>query len=1340
MSQRVFRKDHIVGISVFLIGMTLSLLLFMSLYLSDRERLRHELDTRAIERTQVFEEELREVWERLNVVRGLLIASDGVTQEAFVTFASNVLELMPEFETLIWIEADDKDMDHNLTLVYPPREPQVVNKLAARYRDAFSKTLDSQSHSFTFPMYHESGQHPGQLNVTLIVPVNKAIKAKKSGVLRDAHLGDIVAEINISKLIETAMERFIKIPGGLDIYVYDATPSNNAQLLHFHPSRTREDASTTTASVDPSKERWHAETVLQAGGQRWRVVFTPVEKFLAPYFLLPNIFLAFGLIVSILFAGYVQTLVNRRNAVALEVKLRTTALTESEARIRSILDNALDGIISIDQHGIVQTFNPAAEKIFGFIAEDVIGNNVSMLMPEPYRSKHDGYIGSYLGGGAGKIMGTRSEVVGQRKDGTTFPMAISLSQMRVGDTLQFTGITRDITAIKEAETAIKQSEERLKRSQRFANIGSWDWDIKTGITYWSENVAPLFGLEEGEREIKHEVLRLYHEEDRERVLAAIDACINGGEEYRVEHRVVWPDGTVHWLLERGDVVRDAGNIPIQMLGVALDITQRKQAEEASARSEYRLKQFFEASTEAIFFHEDGIILDVNQGITEIFGYEPEDVLGKNLLNFVAPGSKDIAIWQMQTMDTGAIEINAVKKEGSEIPIEIRAKTLDSDSNRAKRVVTLHDISERKAAEDELRLSEERIRAIVDTVIDGIITIDNLGIVQTFNPAAEKTFGYAAAEVIGNNVSMLMPEPYHSNHDSYIANYQQGGEAKIIGSGREVVGKKKDGSTFPMELAVEKTEVSGKHMFTGVVRDISDRKQWEHNLIEAKEAAEKANNAKSQFLSSMSHELRTPLNAIMGYTQLVEYGDNLTPQQKLNLQEAYKAGNHLLELINDVLDLTKIEEDNLEQLAEPVSLEAILDECYSLTEPMTRKHGIAMEFQCKPCFIQGDHTRLKQVMLNLLSNAVKYNRAGGNVRVDCERGVKGQIRISVKDTGRGMERSHLDQLYQPFNRLGMESGDIEGTGIGLVITKRYVEMMGGNISVESTPGVGSTFSITLNEASAPSTPKHVHYPRDNEVPVITRSGRILIVEDNPTNQELFLQQMKILGHQTSVASNGEDGLGQWRSGDFDLVLSDINMPVMDGYEFVRSMRTAEHESGMDRTPVIAITANALKGEKERCLSEGMDDYLSKPVDLTQLELTLKKWIKISPNPDDSKEEAIMPDDTRQPENDSPIDPEALTRMVGDNRDMHRQLLLKFVETTPVIIQQIHTASSEKRADIVGDLGHKLKSSARAIGANELADVCQALEQAGKENNWLNIVQLDSRLDSLMDTIKIYVDQL
>jgi len=398
------------------------------------------------------------------------------------------------------------------------------------------------------------------------------------------------------------------------------------------------------------------------------------------------------------------------------------------------------------------------------------------------------------------------------------------------------------------------------------------------------------------------------------------------------------------------------------------------------------------------------------------------------------------------------------------------------------------------------------------------------------------------------------------------------------------------------------------------RDVTQRNRLDRALQEtnvalesARFAAEKANLAKSDFLSSMSHELRSPLNAILGFAQLMESGSPLpTPAQKASIDQILQAGWYLLELINEILDLALIESGKLSLSLEPISLAEVLSDCQAMIEPQAQRSGIDMSFprfDC-PLFVSADRTRLKQVFVNLLSNAIKYNRAGGAVEVTCSANTAERIRIGFRDSGEGLSPEMLAQLFQPFNRLGQEAGAEEGTGIGLVVSKRLVELMGGEIGAQSTVAVGSVFWVELNSAAAlqlgadaskPAGAAQVQGQAD------TRVRTLLCVEDNPAN---LLLVEKLIARRPDIrllsAGDGPRGIEIARASQPDVILMDINLPGINGLE---ALGLLAEDPATAHIPVIALSANAMPRDIERGLEAGFFRYLTKPIKVNEFMDTL-----------------------------------------------------------------------------------------------------------------------------------------
>ena len=691
-----------------------------------------------------------------------------------------------------------------------------------------------------------------------------------------------------------------------------------------------------------------------------------------------------------------------------------SALRESE--FQRITTNQHDIVSTADIAGRITAVNDKFCEVSGYSREELLGQNHRMLKS----GKHPGSFYQDLWNtiSSGKVW--HGTICNKKKDGEEYWVESTIVPFldENGRPYKYVSARTDITAH-------RLSEDRLNRSQEFANIGTWDWNIETGDLYWSDRIWPLFGYKKAVTETTYEnFLGAVHEDDRQYVIDSVSNCVEKGEDYNIEHRVVWPDGTVRWMHESGDVTRDENGKALHMLGVVQDITARKITEGKLIESEEQNRLLLESAGEGIYGLDiDGRVTFVNPAVCEVFGYSAEEVIGQRMHDLVHHSYAD----------------------GSAYP---REKC-----------------------------------PIYATRNDGLV-----------HKSADEVFWH------------------------------------------------KDGSSIPVEYTSTPIRKSGKVVGAVVTfRDISERLKAKEALLQAKKEAEEANHAKSHFLSSMSHELRTPMNAIIGFSQLLtmETGSPLDESQLENVNEISRAGNHLLELINDVLDLAKIESGRIDLSIETVYLAEVITESLQLIMPLAQKRGIEIQLKLDGAEItvesmydmgvavRADNIRLRQAILNLLSNAVKYNVEQGSIVIDCvSTGAcvnDGMIRICVSDTGAGLTEDEQAQLFRPFNRLGADQSEIEGTGIGLVITKNIIELMNGSIGAESQKGKGSTFWLEIPKVNN-AQPVHkqevekMDSAREQSTNITEEQHSVLYIEDNPANLRLVAQLLGRLPNINMVSAH------------------------------------------------------------------------------------------------------------------------------------------------------------------------------------------------------------------------------
>jgi len=484
-----------------------------------------------------------------------------------------------------------------------------------------------------------------------------------------------------------------------------------------------------------------------------------------------------------------------------------------------------------------------------------------------------------------------------------------------------------------------------------------------------------------------------------------------------------------------------------------------------------LEWLLESATDAMIITDrEGRIILANPPVEQLFGYPRQELIGKPMEILLpqrfrhAHGSQRTNYFDQpraRNMGTG-MELIGQRQDGCEFPVDVSLSPLKTELGLLV-MATIHDISRRKQAEDALRESEARLRAIFDTAVDGIITIDERGLIERFNPAAENLFGYTEAEVIGHNVSMLMPSPYHQAHDGYLANYRQTGEKKIIGIGREVVGLRKDGSTFPMDLAVGETQQSQRRMFTGTVRDISERKQAEEQRTQLMLELESANEELKNFGYVVSHDLKAPLRAIGSLANWLstDYADKFDDEGREHMRLLIGRVHRMDGLIDGILQYSRV--GRVKEVAVEVDLNQLVSDVIDLLDP---PENIAISVENSLPTIMTEPTRIQQVFQNLISNAIKYmDKAEGKINIACSAEDR-QWKLSIADNGPGIEQQHFEKIFQLFQTLAPRDR-VESTGVGLSLVKKIVEMYGGRVWLESTMGQGSTFFFTLPRMTATS---------------------------------------------------------------------------------------------------------------------------------------------------------------------------------------------------------------------------------------------------------------------------------
>ena len=795
-------------------------------------------------------------------------------------------------------------------------------------------------------------------------------------------------------------------------------------------------------------------------------------------------------------------------------------------------------------------------------------------------------------------------------------------------------------------------------------------------------------------------------------------------------------------------IYDATGKPTHLLGVSIDITAHVKMEEVLRLSSERMH---EAQRIAKMGNWE---LDLQSGklewSDEIFSLFEIDknkfgATYEAFLNGIHPDDREMVnqAYSQSLKDRKPYQItHRLMMSGGHVKwVEERCETdFDGEGKPLKSRGTVQDITRQKIAEDLLRDSELKYHSVVAALSEGIVLNAKDGSIIAANKAAEEILGLSIDQMMGRKPIDSRWRAMREDGSAFPGEEHPGSVTLRTGKAMTNVMMgvhKPDGRLTWISINSQPIFLPGDELPSTVVAsfiDVTERKNAEDLLKnsneelerrvelrtkllrEAKDEAEKANASKSLFLTSMSHELRTPLNAILGYAQLMQMDTSLPKNIAEDATEIRRAGDYLLNLVNDILDLARIESGKLDLQLEKVSLSSVLESCYTFNAQAAKARNVSlhMEESCSAYTLIADNRGLTQVLNNLISNAIKYNREGGRVSVSCSMllsGVGGggsRLKISVADTGIGIPADKTPNLFQAFNRLGAEMSNIVGTGIGLVIAQKLIRGMHGEIGVESVYGLGTTFWIEL-----PIEQGHKDYAAD----LPRKTHRILVVEDYVPNQKVLQLQLQTIGCDVDIATDGAAALMMWRKNSYDLILTDIDMPVMNGTELAVAVRNEEQSKGQGHIPIIAVTATNSKSEMKRYQAAGIDEVLNKPLQMDTLRAGLVRWLG-NIEVETKKYTAAESTPVTEIEEDSILDLNYLYQILGQvNLVQARILLDTFMRTADEGLEAL-SALMDNPVLVAKEM-HKQKSSARTVGALRYANLAATLEQQTKDDNFRGV---------------------
>ncbi|GAB1543571.1 PAS domain S-box protein [Scytonema sp. NUACC21] len=908
------------------------------------------------------------------------------------------------------------------------------------------------------------------------------------------------------------------------------------------------------------------------------------------------------------------------------------ALRNSEEQFRHAFEDASIGmaIVSLDGHWMKA--NPALCRILGYREEELLSLTFQDIThPDDLETDLD-YVHQLL---AGEIVTYQIEKRYFHKQGHNIWILLNASLVRdeQDKPRHFISQIQDITDLKRAEESLRISEERWRYVLEGNGDGLWDWNAQTKEVFFSHRWKEMLGF--SDLEISNDLSewdKRVHPDDKKRVYGEIEQHFRGEvPQYISEHRVLCKDGTYKWILDRGLVMsRDEQGRPLRVIGTHTDISKRKHIEEQLRRSEAALIEAQQVAhvgnwelnpmTEQITWSEE---------MFRMFGFDPANALPvyAEHFNYIHPGDRDL-LQQCLKEATGngtsyKIDLRFFRADGTLGYMEARGKASRDEQGRVNRLFgTVLDITERQRTEEALAKELLRSKALFEASFDGIVVLDRQGNVVEANQSFAQMLGYTPEEVATMHVADWDAQWGKEELIQFIQTSQ------FINAPFETVHRRKDGSLYEVEISVNNVELEDEVIEICICRDISDRKQAEAALKQAKEVAEAANLSKSTFLASMSHELRTPLNLILGFTQLLGRDPCLSAIQKDTVQTIHRSGEHLLSLIEDILDFSKIEANRMSVEESSFDLFEILRSLEDMLRHKAASKNLQFRFQTAPKvpqFITTDVKKLRQILINLVGNAIKFTEKGGvTLRVKAVSSVESSVEFSessmlgadcatllifeIEDTGVGIAEDETEAVFDAFVQSPSGKMTSGGTGLGLTISRRLARLMNGDISVSSILGQGSTFFVHFPVRIAEATSVPCSKSQRQLIGLVPGQPtyRILIVDDRAENRLLLTRLMTQLGMEIREATNGQEAIALWQQWQPHLIWMDIRMPVLNGYEATQQIRNLCAEQS---PVVIALTAQASMSDRTLALASGCNDFVIKPFDENLLYSKMAEYLNL-----------------------------------------------------------------------------------------------------------------------------------